>query len=355
MKKIKFNSLIFLLFLFYSCSTEQKIDGIIIGIPSDIQSFNPMYAFSVEEGNAVELLYLSLLQYEWNTDQGEVEFKPMLAEEWKWNESGEELYLRIRDDIYWSDSVKCTIDDVIFSFDVYSDADVESRALGYFEKFPCDETGQILLDLAFEKISETELKIQFIQGSKPNLFEIDHLIVPKHAFSTIPRSEFSISDFNENPVTNGAYRLAKWDRDQAVILSKNSESFLTTAQSPEQIIFKVIPEYQIRLTQLLKGEIDLMEDIQTEDIEKLNESSNLEVVPIQGRDFDYIGWNNIDPIEYSEDGTITPNFFFGSSNVRKALTHAINRKAVIDEYLKDLDNYQLVQFHQYLKDFIMSL
>ena len=334
MKKINFTYLLFLLLLLYSCSTEPKIDGVIIGIPSDIQSFNPMYAFSVEEGNAAELLYLSLLQYEWNADQGEVEFKSMLAEKWRWEESGEVLYLKIRDDVFWSDSVKCSVDDIIYSFDLYSDADVESRALGFFEKFPCDESGHILIDATFEKISSTELRIQFNQGSNPDLFEIDHLILPKHAFENIPRSEISISDFNENPITNGAYNLANWDRDQSVILSKNSNSFLISEQSPQQIIFKVIPEYQIRLTQLLNGEIDLMEDIQTEDVRKIKESSAVNVIPIQGRDFDYIGWNNIDPHEYSEGETISPNFYFGSKNVRKALTHALDRTAVIDEYLK---------------------
>ena len=277
---------------------------------------------------------MSLLQYEWNSDLGEVEFQPMLASQWNWDESKEVLSIVIRDDVYWSDSVKCTIDDVIFSFDLYSDPAVQSRALGFFEKYFADEEGHILLDKSLVKISDTELQIKFKSGSHPDLFEIDHPIIPKHVFENVKRSELSLSDLNQNPVTNGPYKLKKWDRDQAIILEKNPASFLIDENSIDQIIFKVIPEYQIRLTQLLNGEVDLLEDVQTDDIQKLETAEQINVVPISGRDFDYIAWNNIDPQKFSAKEKISKNIFFGSAKVRKALTHALNRKAVIDEYLK---------------------
>lgn len=333
MKKNIVSSLI-LLAIIFSCTSQDNSRNIIIGIPSDVESFNPLYAFSVEEGNVTELLYLSLLQYKWNSDLGEVEFQPMLAIEWTWDESMETLTIVIRDDVYWSDSIKCTIDDVIFSFDLYSDPVVKSRALGFFEKYFTDDEGHIILNQSLVKISDTKLQIKFKSKSHPDLFEIDHPIIPKHIFENVQRSELSISDLNQNPVTNGAYKLKRWDPDQAIILTKNSSSFLVDEHSVDQIIFKVIPEYQTRLTQLLNGEIDLLEDVQTDDIEKLTSADQLDITPISGRDFDYIAWNNIDPQKYSTNGEISKNGFFGSNKVRKALTHALNRKAVIDEYLK---------------------
>lgn len=322
-----------LILIIFSCTSQNNRKNIIIGIPSDVESFVPLYAFSVEEGNVTELLYLSLLQYEWNSDLGEVEFQPMLATKWSWDENKETLSIVIRDDVYWSDGVKCTVDDVIFSFDLYSDPEVQSRALGFFEKYYTDDDGHILLDKSLVKISDTELQIKFKSGTHPDLFEIDHPIIPKHIFENIRRSKITVDELNQNPITNGPYKLKKWDRDQAIILEKDTTSFLINADSPDQIIFKVIPEYQIRLTQLQNGEIDLMEDIQTDDIEKLKSNGSIKVVPISGRDFDYIAWNNIDPEKYSKNGSITKNIFFGSANVRKALTYALNRKAVINEYL----------------------
>ncbi len=333
MKKKSIIASLILVAIIFSCTSQKSRNNIIIGIPSDVESFVPLYAFSVEEGNVTELLYLSLIQYEWNSDIGEVEFQPMLATEWNWDKKKETLSIVIRDDVYWSDGVKCTIDDVIFSLDLYSDPDVQSRALGFFEKYYTDDDGHILLDKSFVKISDTELKIKFKSNSHPDLFEIDHPIIPKHVFENIRRSKISVDELNQNPITNGPYKLKRWDRDQAIILEKDTTSFLITSDSPEQIIFKIIPEYQIRLTQLQNDEIDLMEDIQTDDIDKLINNGNINVIPISGRDFDYIAWNNIDPEKYGDNKTITKNILFGSPNVRKALTYALNRKAVIDDYL----------------------
>ena len=67
---------------------------------------------------------------------------------------------------------------------------------------------------------------------------------------------------------------------------------------------------------------------------ELKAEGNLSVLNNAGREYDYIGWNNIDPELFSSEKT-SPNKFFGSSNVRKALTMAINRKEILDEYLLD--------------------
>ena len=333
MKKKSIVASFLLILIIFSCTSQNNRNNVIIGITSDVESFVPLYAFSVEEGNITELLYLSLLQYKWDSDIGEAEFQPMLASKWSWDEKKETLSIVLRDDVYWSDGVKCTVDDVIFSLDLYSDPDVQSRALGFFDKYYTDEDGHILVDKSLVKISDNELQIKFKMGSHPDLFDIDHPIIPKHVFENIRRSKINVDEINQNPVTNGPYKLKKWDRDQAIILEKDTTSFLIDENSPGQIIFKVIPEYQIRLTQLQNGEIDLMEDIQTDDIEKLKSNGSINVVPISGRDFDYIAWNNIDPKKFREDGSIVKNVLFGSANVRKALTYALNRKAVIDEYL----------------------
>ena len=79
-------------------------------------------------------MFLPLLEKNWNSTIGEIEFKPMLASSWEWVNGKESLIIELRNDLIWSDSVKCTIDDIIFSFDIYSDPKVKSRAFGFFDK-----------------------------------------------------------------------------------------------------------------------------------------------------------------------------------------------------------------------------
>ncbi|HEY6437316.1 MAG TPA: ABC transporter substrate-binding protein, partial [Ignavibacteriaceae bacterium] len=134
------------------------------------------------------------------------------------------------------------------------------------------------------------------------------------------------------PVSSGPFKFKKWDRNQTIILEADSNSFLFTSGQIAELIFKVVPDYTSRILQLRKGDIDLVELVKVEDIEELKVEDNLSVINLVGREYDYIGWNNIDPESFS-DGKIIPNNFFGSSDIRKALTMAINRKEILDEYL----------------------
>ena len=53
---------LFILLLFISCSNEGTKDFVVIGIPADIETINPLYAFSAEEANITELMFLYLLE-----------------------------------------------------------------------------------------------------------------------------------------------------------------------------------------------------------------------------------------------------------------------------------------------------
>ncbi len=89
-----------------------------------------------------------------------------------------------------------------------------------------------------------------------------------------------------------------------------------------------MPDYTSRILQLKKGDIDLLELVKVEDMQELKAEKSLTVVSSIGREYDYIGWNNVDPNEPSK-----PHKLFESSNIRKALTMAINRKEILEEYL----------------------
>jgi len=316
-----------------TCSTQQENNRIIIGIASDIETLNPLYSFTVEEGNITELLYLSLIENDWDSAKGDIQYSPMLAKSWEWKDNENAVVIELRDDVKWSDGLPCTIEDVIFSFDVYSDPTVKSRAYGYFDNFYTDEKGHIDSAKTFEVLDKNRLKIKFKKESEAELLDIDHPILPKHYWSKYKRNELSQINLKDSVITNGAYLLKRWYRGGAIILAKNQTSFLINHKTVDEIIFKVIPEYRNRLSQLMAGDIDLMEDIKTDDISNIRQNESIIIAPVSGRDFDYIGWNNISVSKY-EAGKIVPNKLFGNAKVRRALTIALNRNAVVTQYLK---------------------
>jgi peptide/nickel transport system substrate-binding protein len=333
--KILALSLLVLILIFPSCDSKSPSDQnrIVIGISADVQTFNPLFAFSVDEGSIVELLYLSLVDFRWNNEKGELESFPMLAENWEWAEDSSSVKFFLREDSYWTDSAQLTSADVVYSFDVYSDPEVQSRLYGTFVNLFTDDENHIDVERTFNIISEFEFEINFPPNSVPNFFEISFPIVPEHIYGSITKEELETSEFNFNPVSSGPFKLKKWDRNQAIILEQNKESFLIDQNNVNELVFKILPDYTTRIIELKKGEIDLMELVKTEDIKELEEESDLYVVPIVGREYDYIGWNNIDVDAFIIEGQVKPNNLFANENVRRALTYAINRQEIIDVYL----------------------
>lgn len=320
---------------FSSCQNESVVlnDRVIVAVAEDIESLNPLYSFSGTETNITELLFLSLVQHRWDNIKSKIITYPMIAKDWNWNSDSTELTLNLRDDIFWTDGEQLTTEDIAYSFDLYSDPEVESRLYGTFENFYSDKDGHIDMQRSFEIISQFKLVINFLPASSPDLFDIDIPILPRHIFKKIKRSDLSTSKINLNPVTNGAFKLKSWDRNSSIILAANSSSFLFNNKNINELIFKIIPDYNSRINQLRTGEVDLMEDVKSEDAKNLKNTKGFTIGTIKGRQYDFIGLSNIDNEEYNRTSKIKPHFLFGNREIRRALAMAVNRQEILNEFL----------------------
>ncbi len=150
--------------------TPVESNRVIIGLSSDVSTLNPLFAFNLDEGSITELMFISLIQPVWNEVKSNIEIKPMFAKSWEWNKDSSSITFNLRDDVKWSDGKDCTAEDVVFSFDAFSDPEVDSRLYGVFENFYVDKNKHIDLKKTFEIISTYSLRINFLPHSKPNLF-----------------------------------------------------------------------------------------------------------------------------------------------------------------------------------------
>jgi len=345
---ILFISFLLIISFFHGCDSESAFSAnqIVVGITSDIESFNPLYSFSGYEVHISELLYLSLVQYEWNEIEGKLDPYPMLAEKWEWADDSSSIKFFLRDDVYWSDGRKFNSEDVVFSFDLYSDPRVNSRFYGFFENFYVsndrEDSLHVILDKTFEVQDSFTVTFNFRKNSIPSLKDIDYPLLPRHVYEHVDRENFSQSEKDIKLVTNGPFLVEKWDKNQAIILKSSKNCFLYNSVSADQdentkpverLVFKIVPDYNSRITQLKKGEIDLMEDVKPDNVSSLKENEKINIASVKGREFDYMGWNNINIDEYRK-GRLLPNKLFGNPEVRKALTYAVNREEVLSEYLK---------------------
>ena len=321
----------------FSCSNNQNQSGkrVIIAIPADVTTFNPMFAVNINEGNISELIYLGLAELNWDRDKNDLKYEPMLAKSWQWSPDSLSLVVQLRNDVYWSDGVQFNAGDVVFTYDLYSDAKAQSKFFGMFKNFYLKDDSSIDIGKSFEILSPFEIKINFNNNSVPTLYDIGYPIVPKHIFEKIPRTGMAGAEENLKPVGTGPYKLLSWEKNQSIKLVSNEKSILYGKSVIPELIFKIVPDYNARLNQLKNGEIDLTEEVKPVDVEELSKNDKLEIDFQKGRVYDYVGWNNIDPGIFNKNKNITPNKLFGSPNVRKALTFAIDRRTILEEFLSN--------------------
>ncbi len=341
-----------------SHSSEKNKDIIVVGTTSDVATISPLFAFDLQEGHLMDLLFLKPAIESWNDSLGIIEFEPMLAENWEVNKDSNFITLNIRPDLKWSDGRSITVDDIIFSFDIYSDPKVNSRLFGLFDNFYSTEDLHIDLEKTFRKNSPISVSIFFKDYKNFTLLDINHAILPKHLYGNIKREDVETSEVNFNPVTSGPFKLYKWDRDQKIHLQVDSSCYLFNPDNIQQIIFKIIPDEYSLLTQLKKGEIDIIEDVKSERVNELNNNSNIEIGSLKGRDYDYVGWNHIDP-EAKLKKQNKPSRFFSSAKTRKALSLAINRdeifKSIVGTYGEIYDSPISPIFKSYINDSLRNV
>lgn len=305
-----------------------------VAVEGDVDSFNPLYAEEQVSVSINELIFPRLLNADFEAGRGELVYAPYLAKRWEYSADGKAITFHLRTDAQWSDGVRVTAEDVRFSFILYADTAVGSVRQSNTQSFRKHE-GKADAGRAVEAVNDSTVVIHFERQSPSQLFDIGVPLVPQHIFSVIPKKELRTHAINKSPVTCGPFRLASWSPMQEIVLTSSEDLGKDMAAKLEKLIFKILPDPRGRIAQLESGEVDVVAGLRPEDAKRLEQNTSLNILSAVGRDYDFIGWNNIDPVSYEKSGgsAIVPHKFFGTAAVRRALTMAINREEIVAAYL----------------------
>lgn len=345
---MKFKQYLFIIiagtvFLFFSCKgksdkTNNKLTkekSITIAIRSDIDFFNPLYSSDINSGLINDLIFGALTYSEFDTSKGELTYLPYLASRWEISKDKRSITFTLNTELKWSDGHVFSAYDVQYSYLLYTHPDVMSVRQDFEKYFFKQKNGVIDYKKSFQIINDSTIKFNFIEEVDDPLFVTGLPILPKHVFDTIPFNRIFYSEINFKPVGIGPYVLENHIPRQQVILRKNDSTRFNKIPKIEKLIFKVISDYNSRINQLKNGEIDLVTDIRPEDAKQIETNfQNIKIDRISGRDYDYIGWNNIEINIFQKSGgkIINAHPLFGSKKVRQALTYAINRIELLENY-----------------------
>jgi peptide/nickel transport system substrate-binding protein len=318
------------------CQRRQHGDNatVTIAVEGDVDTFNPLFTEELVSAEITELLFPRLVEPEFDTARGVLSFSPLLASAWDFSDDKREITFHLRTDAQWSDGVRVTAHDVQFSFELYADTVVASVRQGVTQNLR-RTNGRLDISRSAVALNDSTVLFRFEKASPSLFFDIGVPVLPSHVLRGVARNQLRAHAFNKTPVTSGPFLLERHVPLQEIVLAANTSGWCGVKPKISRLVFKVLPDYRTRVAQLESGEVDIVAGLRIEDAKLFSRAGKVEIVSTMGRDYDFIGWNNIDPEAYrkSNGAVIRPHPLFGSKNVRKALTMAIDREEIVRAYL----------------------
>ena len=260
----------------------------------------------------VPYIFEPLLVYDFD----DLTMKPWLAESYEVSSDGLEITFRLRDDVYFSDGVAVTADDVVFTYETAVNPAVDAA-----------DVASLYVDV--EKVVRVNERVVRFFMKRPYFKALENLcfwdfgILPKHIYEFDNAEEFNKRV--SNPVGSGPFVFEKWNVGREVVLRRN-ENYWGRKARLEKIIYKFITNPAACVQALRSHEVDLIipEPEQFADLAG-DEQFNREFYCLSywnpGVPFYYIGWNQ-DVV------------FFSDRRVRLAMTHIVNREQIVSHLLK---------------------
>ena len=336
-------------------SASAKDTTLVVALLGDADYLNPVIGASLTSSDIFGLIYPSLLQTEFDTSTGLLNYmalekklrpssggpgsrspKAALARTWTMAPDHLSITYTLRSDARWEDGQPIVSRDFKFSYKLYGNPVIASPRQQFLSELIGADSGTVDFDRAIETPNDTTLVFRFYKpiSEQLALYHTSLTPLPEHLWKNVKPAEFRESKLNMQPLGAGPYRLQTWNKQQEVVLSSNRSCNLPKPGNIRRIMYRVVPDYTVRLTQLQTGTVDVVENIKPEDFNALQKAnSGVEIKTLGLRVYDYVGWSNIDGDYYRQTRKFRPHPLFGSSAVRLALTHAIDREAIVDGYL----------------------
>lgn len=274
----------------------------VIALSSDPDALNPLISSSANAGMVIAEIHDGLA--EMGDDLG---YEPRIASSWEVSSDGRSLTYHLLP-WRWSDGQPLTAQDVVSSFNLFTDPAVASPRRGFFR----DVLSATALDSATVRYDLARPLPHPVQRTW-------HHILPKHLTRDLDPAEVRSWNLNHHPLSSGEFVLGDWAHNRSLSLERNL-AYPGTPALLDRVVFKIMPEESSRLVALETGEVDLVGHLPPDAARRLEESGRVRISAHGGRLFYYLMWNFANPM-------------FEQPEVRKALSLAIDRERMVETLL----------------------
>ncbi len=247
-----------------------------------------------------------------------------MSESWTVSEDGLTWLFKLRPGVTWSDGDPVDAADFKFTYDAIASDLVDTPRKSAMEQIE-----------SITVVDPLTIEIKFKVVKCDALGDLGLGWLPSHLYAA-DFSDVMTSPLNEAPaVSAGPFVFQSWTRDDNTVLVRN-ETYWEGAPNTDGMIFRVVPDANARLNQVLNGEIDIT-PLEPTQLGAVEGNPDLKIYNFQDDGYDYIGLNLANPENpqagQDESGNLVaqdPHPILSELNVRKAIAHALDYEAIID-------------------------
>jgi peptide/nickel transport system substrate-binding protein len=274
-----------------------------IGLPDEIDNFNPYTRIMSASGSVVGLIYESLLRMDLKGV-----YHPGLAVNYTVSADGLTWRFILVRNATWHDGTKFTSKDVKFTFDII----INSTYTAELDKYNLrDYIGSI------ETPSDYEVVFKLKKPWAPFLYYVGafYSIVPQHVFSKVNITEFKNM---ENPIGTGPFKFKKYTPGASVELEANT-AYWGGRPYVNRVIFVLYKSTSSMMLALQAGDVDTVSAVTIDPaiVPTFLKDPNIRVEILPGSIIRFLGFN-------------LKRYPWSVREVREAIAYAIDKKAIVD-------------------------
>ncbi len=252
------------------------------------------------------------------------------AANYKMSDDGLVKTITLRDDLYWHDGEKVTVDDIIFAYKVLADPNYTGVRFtsphNIIEGIKDVKDGKAEAISGIKKVDELTLEITYTAATDEYLY-VQEYILPEHIFSGMDVRNMATSDaVRKNPIGFGPFKVTSIVPGEAVTYEAYDKYWRGKAKIAG-VDLKVVNS-NVLVEALNSGEFDLVSSFPTSGFDENYYGDNVNFVSnIEGA-YTYLGFKLGHWDAALSKNVVDPNMKMSDVNLRQAMGYAMDNATV---------------------------
>jgi peptide/nickel transport system substrate-binding protein len=275
-------------------------DTLVFAAPADATTLDPHNTTDTESDQVIMMMYETLIGFD-----RDMTIVPRLAERWEAAPDGITWTFHLRRGVRFHDGTPFNAEAVRRNFARVLDPIANHKRLILFN----------MVDRV-DAVDEHTVRIvtRYPFGAfEPTMAHVSAAIVNPAVAEKFGKA-FGLGA--DRASGTGPYRIVSWKKDQEIVLERNDDYWGSKGQT-RRIVYRPIPEATARVLALEAGDVDVITRVPSADIVRLEQLAGIAVTKTPSVGMQQFRFNL----------TKKP---FDDRRVRLAISHAINRRAIVD-------------------------